>query len=124
MQLLFSDRVKLLGLLQVELELFALTVTLALLIFLPVFDAFLVPFLHKARISLELIDLNSAHFLLPHGRHLLVFSIATSCKICLSVGLFVELLQVCLNIELLLRLIERVNARLKELVLDTVVFFL
>ena len=82
------------------------------------------PLFHEARISLELVDLNAAHLLLPHSRHLLVLVVAASRIVCLSLRLLVKLLQVSLNVELLLRLIESVNARLEELMLNSVVLLL
>ena len=82
------------------------------------------PLFHEARISLELVDLNAAHLLLPHSSHLLVFVIAAGRVVCLRIRLLVKLLQVSLHVELLLRLIERVNASLEELMLDSVVLFL
>jgi hypothetical protein len=83
-----------------------------------------VPLFHEARVSLELVDLNAAHLLLPHSRHLLVLVVAAGRVVCLSVRLLVKLLQVRLYVELLLGLIERVNARFEELMLDSVVLFL
>ena len=82
------------------------------------------PLFHEARISLELVDLNAAHLLLPHGRHLFVLVVAAGRVVCLIVRLLLKLLQVSLHVELLLGLIERVNASLEELMLDSVVLFL
>ena len=91
LELILGNCVEFLGLLEVELKLVALTVSLALLILLPVFYTLLVPLLHEAGISLQLVDLNSAHFLFPHRGHLLVFIVAPCCIICLSFRFFIKL---------------------------------
>ena len=124
MELLFGDRVKFLGLLKLELELLALAVALPLLVFLPVFDALLVPLLHEAGVALKLVDLDAAHLLLAHGGYLAFLVLTARGNRCLSVLLFLKLLQVRLHVQLLLWLVERVNACLEELVLHSVVLFL
>lgn len=67
LKFLFGDDVELLSLAQLEFKFLGFTVSLALLVFLPVFDSLLVPFLHESCIALELVDLNAAHFLKAHA---------------------------------------------------------
>lgn len=109
------------SLFKVKFELFTLTVALALLIFLPVLDALLVPFFHETSVTLELVNLDAAHFLLPHGGHLLVIRVAADGEVLLAILLFFKFLHVRLHVQLLLWLIKRVDARFEELVLHTVV---
>jgi len=123
LQLLLGNHIEFLSLFKVELKLFTLTISLALLVFLPVFNALLVPLLHEASIALKLVDLDSAHLLLPHGGDLLILRITARGEVRLGLLLFLKLLQVRLHVELLLGLVERVDACFEELVLDTVVFF-
>lgn len=123
LQFLLSDHIEFLGLFEIELKLFTFTISLALLVFLPVFNTLLVPLLHEASIALQLVDLDSAHLLLPHGGDLLILGITACGEVRLGLLLFIKLLQVRFHIELLLRLVERVDACFEELVLDTVVFF-
>lgn len=124
LELLFGDSVKFLGLLELELELLTLAVTLPLLVLLPVFDSLLVPLLHEAGVALKLVDLDAAHLLLAHGGYLAFLILTARGNCCLSVLLFLELQQVRLHVQLLLWLVERVNACLEELMLHSVVLFL
>ena len=57
----------------------ALTVSLSLLVFLPIFDTLLMPLFHEPCVALELVDLDAAHFLLTHGSNLLVFVVGARC---------------------------------------------
>ena len=106
---------------QIEFELFALAVTLALLIFLPVLDAFLMPLFHEAGVALKFVDLNTAHFLLAHGGNLGILGVAAAGVGILAIFLLLERAQVTLHVERLLRLIEGVDACLEEGVLHAVV---
>ena len=124
LQLLLSNVVELLGLLELELELFAFPVTLAFLVLLPVLDTFLVPFLHKAGIALQLVDLNTAHFLLAHGLDLDIFPVESIGHRSLPVLLSTELGQVRLHVQLLLWLVQRIDPLLEELVLHLVILLL
>lgn len=119
-----GDYVELLSLAKFEFELLGLTVALPLLVLLPVFDTLLVPLLHEAGIALQFVDLDAAHFLLAHCRHLGFFGGAAGRKTVLAVLLLLKLLQVSLHVQLLLWLVEGVDARLEELVLHFVVLFL
>jgi len=69
-----------LRLFQIEFELLALSVALALLVFLPVLDTFLMPLFHEAGISLKLIYLDAAHFLFAHVGNLGLLSFAAFSK--------------------------------------------
>ena len=80
LQLFLCDVVVLLRLFQIEFELLAFSVALALLVFLPVLDTFLMPLFHEAGISLKLIYLNAAHFLLAHVGNLSLLSFAAFSK--------------------------------------------
>mmetsp|Transcript_38027 Transcript_38027/g.46462 ORF Transcript_38027/g.46462 Transcript_38027/m.46462 type:complete len:415 (-) Transcript_38027:290-1534(-) len=124
LQLLLSNIVILLRLLELELEGLALAIALALLVFLPVLHALLVPLLHEAGVALELVDLNASHFLFAHGGHLAVLLLAAGCHTGLPVLLLFKFFKMRLHVELLLRLVERVNASLEELVLHLVVLLL
>ena len=68
--------------------------------------------------------MDAPHLLLAHGGHLLVISIAPGGIGGLSPLLLLELAQVGLHVELLLGLVEGVDADLEELVLDAVVLLL
>ena len=124
MKLLLGNRVVLLGLLELEFELFALTVALPLLVLLPVLNTLLVPFLHETGISLQLVDLDAPHFLLPHGCHLAVFRVRPLRHTRLPLFLFFKFSHVRFHVELFLGLVESVDALLEELVLNTVVLLL
>lgn len=106
---------------EVKFELFGFAISLSLLILLPILDALLVPLLHEAGIPLQLIDLNAAHFLLSHVVRFLFLLVKFLGQICLSRLLIVELLHVRLHVELLLRLVKRVDSHLEKVVLDLVV---
>ena len=110
--------------LKLELKLIAFAISLSLLILLPIVDALLMPFFHKSGIALQFVDLNSAHLLLSHGGHLHILRVSSSRKCSLALLLLLELGQVRLHIECLLRLVQGVDARLEELVLDLVILFL
>ena len=124
MQLLLGNRVVFLGLLQLEFKLLALTVTLPLLVLLPVFDAFLVPLFHKAGIALKFVDLDASHLLLTHRSHLAVLLVRALSHASLPLFLLFKFANVSLHIQLLLRLVQRVDALFEELMLNMVVFFL
>ena len=124
LQLLLGYVVEFLSLFEVELQLFALTVALPLLVLLPVLDTLLVPFLHETCVALEFVDLDTAHLLLAHGGDLLVFVVEASGLASLTVLFILELVEVRLHIQLLLGLIKRVYPLLEELVLDPVVLLL
>jgi len=83
-----------------------------------------VPLFHEASISLELIDLNAAHFLLPHGGNLHILVVKTVSEGCLTILLPIKLHQVRLHVQLLLGLVERIDALLEKFVLDFVILFL
>jgi len=85
--------------------LFALAVALALLIFLPVLDTFLMPLFHEAGVTLEFVNLNAAHFLLAHGGNLGVLGVTAAGVGILAILLILEHLQVTLHIECLLGLV-------------------
>ena len=99
----------------------ALTVTLALLILFPVFDALLVPFFHEACVTLQLINLDSAHLLLAHCRNLFVLVVETGCNGRLALLLFIEFFHVGFHVELLLGFVESVDSSFEELVLHFVI---
>jgi len=82
------------------------------------------PFLHEPSVTLELVNLNTAHLLLSHGGDLFVFGVTADRKVGLLVLLLLKLLQMRLHVELFLWLVERVNAGLEELVLHSVILFL
>lgn len=124
LELRLGDDIVLLSLSKFEFQLLCLAVTLALLVLLPVFDTLLVPLLHEAGIALQFIDLDAAHFLLAHSLNLGLFGGAAGCEAILAILLFFKLIQVRLHVELLLRLVEGVDACLEELVLHFVVLLL
>lgn len=94
LKFLLGHYIELLGLLEVKFKLLALTVALALLILFPVLDALLVPLLHESSVTLKLVYLDAAHFLLPHGSHLLILRVATDGEVLLAIFLFFKFLQV------------------------------
>lgn len=79
------------------------------------------PFFHETSITLELVNLNAAHLLLPHRSHLLIFGVAADGEVLLTIFLFFKLLQVRLHVECLLWFVKSVDARLEELVLHAVI---
>jgi hypothetical protein len=110
-----------LRLFQIEFELFAFAVALALLVFFPVLDAFLMPLFHEAGVALEFVYLNAAHFLLAHGGNLGLLGVAAVGVGILAIFLLLERAQVTLHVECLLGLVEGVDTRLEEGVLHAVV---
>jgi len=116
-----SQIVELLRLFEVKFELFGFAVPLTLLVLLPVFDALLVPLLHEASVPLQLIDLNSAHFLLTHVIRFLLLKLLFVGDLRLPFLLVVELLHVIFHVELLLGLVQRVNSHLEKVVFDLIV---
>ena len=124
LQLVFGDGIVFLGLFELEFKLLTLTVALPLLVLLPVLDTLLVPLLHKASVALELVNLNASHFLLAHGSHLAIFLVGALSHTSLSLLLLLKLLHVSLHVQLLLGLVQSIDALLEELMLNAVVFFL
>jgi len=120
-KLSLGQTIELLRLFEVEFELFGFTVSLALLVLLPVLDALLVPLLHEASIPLQLIDLNSAHFLLAQVIRFLLLKVLFVRDLRLSFLLIVELLHVIFHVKLLLRLVQRVDSHLEKVVLNLVI---
>ena len=98
LELLLSYFVESLSLLEVELQLFALTVALPLLVLLPVLDTLLVPFLHETRVALEFVDLDTAHLLLAHSGDLLVFVVKAGGLAGLTVLFLLKLLEMRLHV--------------------------
>jgi hypothetical protein len=72
--------------------LLTLAVALALLVFLPVLNTFLMPLFHKASISLELVNLNAAHFLFAHIGDLGLLGFKALCKTSLTFLFCIKLL--------------------------------
>ena len=122
MELLLGHSIDFLSLLELEFELFAFSIALSLLVFLPVFDTLLVPLLHKACIALKFIDLDAAHFLFSHGGYLLFFLLVAGSIRSLPLFLFFKLMEMRFHVELFLRFVECVDASFEELVLNSVVF--
>ena len=124
LKLFLSNCVELLRLSKFEFKLLSFSIALSLLILFPVFNSLLVPLLHEASVALQLVNLNSAHFLLAHRRHLGFFGVVTSCNASLALFLLLKLVEVGFHVELLLRLVQGVDAGLEELMLHLVVLFL
>ena len=105
LELLLGNLIKFLGLFEVKFKLLALTVPLALLILLPVFDTLLVPFFHETSVALQLVDLDAAHLLLAHRRDLLVLVVEAGSHGGMALLLTIELGDVRLHVQLLLGLV-------------------
>lgn len=82
------------------------------------------PFFHEAGVALEFVDLDAAHFLFAHGGYLLVLAVGAGSHTALAVLLLLKFGQMRLHVELLLGLVKSIDARLEELVLNSVVLFL
>lgn len=122
-KLLNGDGVVFLRLFEVKIKLLHLSFLLLLLVLLPVFDTFLLPFLHEAGIPLQFVDLNPSQ-LLPAKSCGLLLGIDVVCGL-LSLAFLLsdEFQDVLLHVDLLLGLVERGKSLLEELMLNFVKFF-
>lgn len=93
---------------------FLFALTLFVHIFLPIVDALLGPLLHEARISLQLVYLNPAHFLLLERIIVYVLLIELLGDFCLLVHFICELLHMNFQVNIFLRTIQLSEALLKE----------
>lgn len=122
-QLLNGNGVVFLRLFEVELKFLHLSFLLLLLVLLPVFDTFLLPFFHEAGIALQFVDLNSSQLLLTKSCGLLLGIEVVRGLLSLAFLLSDKFLDVLLHVDLLLGLVERGKSLLEEFMLNFVEFF-
>jgi hypothetical protein len=99
---------------EIEFELSSFTLALDTHILFPVLDALGKPFLHETSISLELVDLDSAHLLLFVSVHLHVVCVELGGLSGLSNELVVVLLLVSLKIDIFLGTVKFSKPLLEE----------
>lgn len=122
-QFFYSSRVVFLGLFEIKFKFFHFPFFLQLLVLLPVINTLLLPFLHEACITLEFVNLDSSEVLLPLKFCFFFWIIPILCKFCLSLFLLNELFNVCLHINLFLRLIKRSKSCFEMFMLNFVKLF-
>jgi hypothetical protein len=111
-----SDGVILFSLGEIEFKLGGFTLTLDGHILFPVLDTFCKPFLHKAGIALQLVNLNAAHFLLLLGvvNHILVVKLGSI--VGLTHAFVIKALLVSLEVDIFLGTVQLTEPLLEECV--------
>lgn len=116
LKLRLGHLVVLLSFSEVKFQLASLTGPLDLHVSFPVFDTLSEPLLHEASISLQFVNLNTAHLLLFARVVITVMLIGTLSHVSLSNSLIIELLKVTFEVNILLSTIQFTKSLFEEVV--------
>lgn len=97
-----------------KLKVTSLAVLLQGLVLLPVLDTLLEPLLHETSISSDFIYLSSSHFLKIPFSSLAFSAVAIFSKVVLPFGFIIELFEMALHQDLLLRFVHHLKPLSKE----------